>query len=181
MIALLPLLVQLAGAFGPTLTRMLLGQKAGVVVGTIIDVARKTFGSDDPAAIAAAAKNDPNLVQLYIEGLKAETEQFKASLADVADARTQTVRLAQLGSVIAWGAPIISVVVVAGFVILLGLWLFHPPTSDQTVLAVLNTLVGTLAAAFGAVVQYWLGSSAGSARKDALLIGAKMRSEQDGG
>lgn len=150
MLALLPLLVSLAGEFGPTLTKMLLGQTAGDVVGTVIDVAKKTFGTDDPAAISDAAKNDPSLVQLYIERVKAETEQFKASLIDVSDARKQTVDLVNAGSVIAWGAPTVSVIVVIGFVTLMSLWLFHPPTSDPALLSVLNIMVGTLASAFGA-------------------------------
>ena len=177
MIALLPLLINLAGQFGPTLAKMIAGDKAGDVVGTILGTAKSVFGTDDPAAIVDAAKNNPELVALYIERVKAETEQYKASLVDVADARAQTIKLVESGSVIAWGAPVVSVIVVVGFVTLLGLWLFHPPASDSASLAVLNIMVGTLATAFGSVTQYWLGSSASSANKDKVLGTALVNSQ----
>ena len=46
--------------------------------------------------------------------------------------------------------------------------LFHvePPAGAREPLLI---LIGSLAAAFGAVVQYWFGSSASSARKSDLL------------
>lgn len=177
MLALLPLLVSLAGNYGPTVAKMLLGEKAGDVIGTVIGVAKQVFGTDDPAAISTAAQANPDLITQYIEQLKAQTEQFKASLVDVEDARSQTVKLAEVGSVIAWGAPVVSSIVVVGFVILLALWLFHPPSSDPALLAVLNIMVGTLASAFGAVVQYWLGSSAGSKEKDQTLSAALVSAQ----
>lgn len=175
--ALFPLLISLAGQFGPSLTGMLLGQQAGNVATTVVKVAKEVFGSDDPEAIAAAAKANPDLTALYIERVKADTEQFKAALVDVEGARNQTVDLVNAGSVIAWGAPTVSVIVVIGFVTLMSLWLFHPPTSDPALLSVLNIMVGTLASAFGAVVQYWLGSSAGSKQKDDSLSSALVTSQ----
>lgn len=69
----------------------------------------------------------------------------------------------QVGRVIGIAAPLVSVVVTLGFVALLILWLFHPPSPNDQVLAL---LVGTLAASFTQVVNYWLGSSNGSAIKD---------------
>jgi len=65
--------------------------------------------------------------------------------------------------VIGIAAPLVSVVITVGFVGLLILWLFHPPSPNDQVLAL---LVGTLAASFTQVVNYWLGSSIGSAAKD---------------
>jgi hypothetical protein len=151
---------------------MLLGQKAGDVVGTVVDVAKRTFGSDDPAVIADAAKNDPNLVALYIERVKAETAQFLASIEDTKDARAQTIKLVEAGSSIAWGAPTISIIVTVGFVAVLTLWMLHPPSSEPATINVLSILIGSLGASFVQVCNYWLGSSAGSAAKDKLLLAA---------
>lgn len=45
----------------------------------------------------------------------------------------------------------------------------EPPAGAKEPLLI---LVGTLGAAFGAVVNFWFGSSSGSARKDELLAGS---------
>lgn len=179
MLALLPLLLQLAGSYGPTLTKMLLGQKAGDVVGTIVKVAKEVFGSDDPAEINNMAKSNPDLVSFYIERVKAETEQYKAALLDVADAREQTVTLVQAGSVIAWGAPTVSIIVTLGFVTVLLVWMMHPPSSDPLTLTVLNILVGALGSSFTSVVSYWLGSSMGSKQKDDVISAALIGSQSN--
>ena len=49
------------------------------------------------------------------------------------------------------------------------LMLLLPPGSAKSTYAVLNVLLGTLAAMATNVVGYWVGSSVGSARKDARL------------
>lgn len=49
---------------------------------------------------------------------------------------------------------------------LIGLFMFEPPAGAREPLLI---LVGALAAQFGAVVQYWFGSSAGSAQKNELM------------
>lgn len=177
MLALLPLLIQLAGQFGPSLTGMLLGQQAASVATTVVKVAKEVFGTDDPSGIATAAAANPDLTALYIERVKAETEQFRASLADVEDARKQTVQLVQSGSVIAWGAPTVSVVATVGFLAAVLVWMVHPPSSDSGAIQVLTILVGGLSAGFTQVIAYWLGSSAGSKDKDAALSAALVSSQ----
>jgi membrane protein DedA with SNARE-associated domain len=47
--------------------------------------------------------------------------------------------------------------------------LLLPPGSAKSTYTVLNVLLGTLGAMATSVVGYWVGSSAGSARKDARL------------
>jgi hypothetical protein len=49
------------------------------------------------------------------------------------------------------------------------LMLLLPPGSAKSTYTVLNVLLGTLGAMATSVVGYWVGSSAGSARKDARL------------
>jgi len=50
--------------------------------------------------------------------------------------------------------------------VIVALFKVEPPARAMEPLLI---LVGSLAAAFGAVVNYWFGSSSGSARKDELL------------
>ena len=68
-----------------------------------------------------------------------------------------------VGRIIGIAAPLVSGIVTIGFLSILAIWLFHPPQPNDQVLAL---LVGTTAAAFTQVVNYWLGSSNGSAMKD---------------
>ncbi len=69
--------------------------------------------------------------------------------------------------VTAWGAPVVSVVVLVTFGTVVSLVLLRAiPVGSETVL---NVLLGTLAAMATNVVGYWVGSSAGSARKDEQL------------
>lgn len=88
---------------------------------------------------------------------------------DRASARSQTVELAKAGSKIAWGAPVVSVIVLATFGLVMGMVLTKsiPPGQESTV----NLMLGTLQTMATAVVFYWVGSSAGSAAKDKLLRG----------
>lgn len=60
----------------------------------------------------------------------------------------------------------IAFLVTVSFVAIILVWMFHPPKGDAGSIAVLNTLVGALAAAFGMVVSYFYGSSSGSKDKD---------------
>jgi len=68
-----------------------------------------------------------------------------------------------------FGGVIVSAIVVFGFVGVMVLWLVgKPPTSSTE----LSMLVGALISAFSAVVQFWVGSSAGSKAKDETLASA---------
>ena len=98
-------------------------------------------------------------------------DRLTAALADVSSARAQTVALAGAGSRIAWGAPVVSVLVLSGFATLAVLVVYRGvPAGSETVASV---LLGTMGAMATAVVSYWVGSSAGSARKSELLAGGK--------
>ena len=67
----------------------------------------------------------------------------------------------------AWGAAVVSVIVLLTFGGVMAMALFRslPPNAEP----VLNMLLGTLGAMATSVVAYWVGSSVGSARKDARL------------
>jgi hypothetical protein len=81
-----------------------------------------------------------------------------------------TLTLTQEHSPMAWGAPIVSTVVLATFGGMLGCLLtFKIPDSA---LALSNILLGSLSSMAGAVVQYWVGSSSGSRAKDGVIADA---------
>jgi hypothetical protein len=81
--------------------------------------------------------------------------------------RDQTVSLARFGSEIAWGAPVVSALVVGGFIATTAFVVVHGVNESPIAL----TVLGALVAKFGTVVDYWLGSSSSSRAKDAVIAG----------
>lgn len=70
-----------------------------------------------------------------------------------------------------WATIAVSLLVLAMFGAIVALALFNAiPAGSE---AVLNTLLGTLGAMAMTVISYWVGSSAGSARKDERLAELK--------
>jgi hypothetical protein len=136
----------------------------------------KTDVSDIRAAIAA----DPGKADEIRQRLaaiaaqadeaqrQADLEQMKLAFADTASARQQTADLAKAGSPIVWGAPVISVLVLMTFAAVV---LMAVGTKQDS--SLVNVVLGTLGTMSTAVVTYWVGSSAGSAQKTALLARAQ--------
>lgn len=175
---LIPLLLGLA----PTVASWLMGDKTGAAVGKVTDIARDILGTTDADGIERAVAADPNLaLQFKMAVLQAEAdarnheaqmnrqalEELNARIADVASARNQTVELAKVGSPIAWGSSIVSVlaiVVFAGFV-----YMLFAKVVPEGMKEALLLLGGSAATGYGMVLSYWLGSSSGSAAKDVTL------------
>ena len=67
-----------------------------------------------------------------------------------------------------WGRVLVSIIVVAGFIGILILVLTTKLQGTATS-EVLLVMLGALAAAFGQVVSYWVGSSASSSAKDQTI------------
>lgn len=164
----LPLLLGLA----PTVASWIMGDKTGAAVTKITGIARDLLGTDDSTGMERAIAADPNLalqfkmaiIQAEADARAQEFATLRAQLVDVQSARDQTVKLAQAGSAIAWGAPIVSVLAIlvfAGFVYLLFAHDVPEKIKDPLML-----LAGSAASGFGMVLSYWLGSSAGSASKN---------------
>ena len=167
----LPLLLGLA----PTVASWLMGDKTGAAVYKITGIAQDLLGTSDAAGIEKAIAADPNLalqfkmavMQAEADARRQEFDTLQAQLADVQSARTPTVKLAEAGSVIAWGAPIISILITVGFFVMLYVVIRQEiPESSQTLA---NIMLGSLGTSFTAVVGYWVGSSAGSAQKTNAL------------
>lgn len=178
---LLPL-IPIALSLLPDLARWLVGPKGGEVASTVATTVAAVVGSDDPAEVAAAMADPERAAELRVRLAEiaaqaeaaqhaARLEEMRAVLADVQNARATTVALAQAGSPIAWGAPIVSAILMLGFFGAFGMLIFGSPVEDANSAAMLNILTGALGAGFASVTSYWLGSSAGSARKDAMLLG----------
>ncbi len=168
----------------PELGRWLFGAGAAPALAAVEAAVREVTGAEAPAAQVAVLADPEVAGRLRVALARIAAERAAASeaagqtalaarLADVAGARAATVALAQAGSSTAWGAPVVSVVVLLTFAIVVGVALTRamPPESS----AILNVLMGTLGAMATNVVGYWVGSSAGSARKDARLASMAER------
>jgi hypothetical protein len=160
--------------FGAPVLGGILGGPAGGAVGTLVGSA---LGSAlgvpaTPQAISAAITADPTGASTKISAVEAAhagaMSELEAQLADIANARGQTIELAKDGSQIAWGAPVVSAIIAAGFLAITGYAVVRGVSDNP----VTQMLVGTFAAAFGTVAQYWLGSSAGSHAKDTTISAA---------
>jgi hypothetical protein len=186
MLPLIPALLSLA----PTLIDLFAGDKTGAIAKKVVAVAGDVMGvKGDAVAIDAAIAGLPpeKRIELQIAMAKlaaderaaqrkADLDEMVARFADTADARGQTVDLAKIGSPLAYGAALVSslVLITFGFVLYLILTAKIPAGQEQ----LLNVMLGALTTMASAVVGYWVGSSAGSARKDTIIaaspaVGAK--------
>ena len=173
--ALTPLVAKAAPTIGGLLGGLIpfpggaiLGQVAGKVLAEALGV------PPTPDAVQNAIVNgDPATVQAKLSEaevrMQAQVEQFKAQLEDVQNARSTTVELAKVQSNIAWGAPVVSVVIVFGFFAVMSMLFIVKVDLPPNSVGLLNVLFGALIPAFGQVCNYWLGSSAGSNDKSAQI------------
>lgn len=162
MLALLPLALSLA----PEIAKWIGGDRAGAVATQAAGLVQAVTGTDDPAA-AAAALTDPTKAadlrlrlaeigaQRQAAADQAQLDALRATLADVQSARQQTTALAGQGSVLSWGAAVVTLILLGLFAAIVLGRLYVDVDIRETV----KTL--TIAAA-----TYWIGSSRGSAVKD---------------
>jgi hypothetical protein len=188
MLPLIPLAIQIM----PAIATWLFGddgekvaQQVGAVVTRVTGIAEPHTG-EGVAAVEAVLQGKPELaVQIQVQLAKiaadheaeanraaeairkADLDALRAQIADTDSARQQTIALAQTGSKIAYGAPVVSALVLMTFAVVMTLAFTRSlPAGSETIL---NMLLGSLAAMATSVVSYWVGSSAGSARKDEHL------------
>ncbi len=118
---LLPLLLGVA----PTVASWILGDRTGAAVEKVTGISREILGTDDPSGIEDAIARDPNaalqfktaLTQAEADARRQEHEAILAQIRDVQSAREQTVRLAEAKSPIAYGAVVVSAIVLLGFAV----------------------------------------------------------------
>lgn len=151
-----------------------LGAVLGGPVGAVAGAAGALLGSylgvePDPASVARAL-NDPQTL-LRIRELESrqqdrllewQTAQLKAEVDNMQSAREREIELARAGHAASWGTSIVATIVTLGFFVMLGFILsgHKSELGDAGIM-----LLGTLATAFGAVINYYLGSSSGSTAK----------------
>ena len=146
-----------------------LGGPVGAIAGAAGTILGSFLGVEPKPEQIAQALNDPDTMLKLKELELAEQQRFRnwqqaqleAELANVQGARSREVALAQVGHGGAWVTAIVAVVVIAGFFWMLSKVVEAPQVSEPALL-----LLGSLGTAFGAVVNYYLGSSLGSFRKD---------------
>ncbi len=168
----------------PEMGRWLFGPGSAQVVSAVEAAIGAATGTSDPRLQADALANPDvaSTLRVALAQIAGERETaaivdaqaaLVAQLASVTAAPTATAQLSQIGSSIAWGAPIISVIVLFTFggVVAIALTRAMPAGAEP----VLNVLLGTLGAMATSVVGYWVGSSAGSARKDVRLANLTER------
>jgi hypothetical protein len=154
----------------------LLGGPVGAIATAAGTLIASAFGSEPtPDAVERAIAADPALA-LKLKELEAAHQSklmdwqlaiIQADLANVQGARQAEVEKAKAGYLGAWATPLVALIVTVGFFVMLYVVMSKGDGKPMSEAAVL--LLGALSAGFGSVVQYYLGSSLGSARKDAAL------------
>ena len=189
--ALLPLILGIA----PQLAEHLFGSKGGDIAAQVAGAVTAVTGTDlaapggaEAAILAIQGKSDlAAQLQTQLASIASAAQQerdresdaqrladadlMKAALASQADARATEVALAKGGSKLAWGAPVLSAIILCAFGGMLWVVLTRAIPENSTALA--NVLLGTLAAMATQVANFWLGSSNGSASKNELLASAQ--------
>ena len=64
---------------------------------------------------------------------------------------------------------LLAFIVTIAFIVVIYIWMFHPPATDAASTGVLNTLVGTLGGFAGMILTFYFGSSRSSANKDSTI------------
>lgn len=176
LLALIPIIAQVA----PLAARLLgnaIDGKAGAAVGEqvareVTGVAERVFGTSEPRELEAAIRADPaKALEFKIEmerlATQAQLATLSADLENVKDAR------GTLQSASWWvsAAPVVlSIIITVGFFGTLVMLVFVGlPDRSETLREILALLLGALTLAFGDVRNFWLGSSAGSKKKDEAL------------
>lgn len=147
-----------------------LGGPVGAIAGAAGSLVASFLGCEDsPEAVSQAITQNPEAL-LKLKELEVQQQgqligwqkaQLDAELRNVQDARAREVALAKAGHGGAWVTGAIALVVICGFFWMLNVVVTTPEVSEPALL-----LLGSLGTAFGAVVNYYLGSSLGSFRKD---------------
>lgn len=151
------------------------GSNLGGAAGNAISKLLSSLGLADnstPDQVMTAIGSDPNIaLKLKMAEMDYKIAEQKMYIEDVQNARSMMVETTKATGKRDTNLYILSWVIVCGFFGLVALLFFVPMPKDSNGVIVL--LFGSLAAAFGAVVGYFFGSSKGSADKTALLAKAE--------
>jgi lysozyme family protein len=199
-------LIGIAAGVVPDIIKLIAGDKTGQLADQVGKAVADAVGTTDAgeaqttlaASPTAQATLRQKLAELALEAAKTQNadagQRAQEALNDTQSARSGLQALATTNSTIAWTAPTISYLVIGGFFAFLFVlvWLYWGKPADNQnnfIVQIINIAVGALTAAFATVVNFWLGSSAGSRKKDdanlslqqaqAQTTSANMKSLQD--
>lgn len=153
----------------------LAGSQGGEVASAVMSAVSAATGQTEPTAadVQKLSPDDRAALQVQLAGIavSAEKARLDAAVVDTQSARSMTVELKKSGSVIAYGAPVISGIVLVSFAVVAWLVMFRPiPVGSETLAA---GVLETLKLLSVTIVSFWCGSSAGSRAKDATLASAQ--------
>jgi hypothetical protein len=195
MLPFIPLLV----AYAPQLLKSIFGDRGAAVSSQVSTVIRDVTGADPStaegvAAAQAALAGKPELETQLAQKLaeiaaareaeanreadasrQGDLEELKVQVADIGNARQQTLTLAAKDSPLAWGAPVMSGIIVVAFAGMLAVLVTKGDSLGDKILPLANVMFGTLAAMATQVGNYWLGSSSGSKAKNTMLADAQHK------
>lgn len=158
---------------GAPILGTIIGGPVGTLAGAAIGALAEALGTPaTPDAVKTAIQTGGPQAEVIVQRVEAEkapalNADLEAILRDRQGARDHTVALLDKGSAMAWGAPVVSLIVVIGFVVL-SLLAMKPEAAGVRSDVVLY-LLGAWQSLATAVISYWVGSSAGSASKDVAL------------
>jgi hypothetical protein len=187
-------LISLATSVLPDLISLIAGDKAGTVADKVSKVVSEVTQTDDPTAAKQMLDADPaataalkqKLTEIALDATKAQNAEadskradelatLKASIENTASARSSLQNLVAARSPISYASSVVSVIVTAGFFLIVMVLIFHGiPANNDPVLPLVNIALGVLGTGFATVVNFWLGSSSGSRDKDAAAAGMQQ-------
>jgi hypothetical protein len=164
-------------------TRWLFGAGAEATKQAVVSAVAQATGTADPEAQAAVLERDPEAALRLRASLasiaaareaasdQARLDAFRSAVGDVQSARAQTAHLVDSKSVLAWGAPLVSLVTLLayGAVTIACVILVSTRSLPEGATTILSLAMGSLTTLASAVVSFWVGSSAGSARKSETI------------
>jgi len=160
--------MQLAKLAAPWLVGKIAGDKAADRAGEVVSLASALVGGGSPEEILAKVSGNKKTQEvLQAAMIDADLEWARLDAADRDSARGQQIELAKSGHAAGYAPIVVSGLVVAGFIgILFMIFLRTIPEGSQELAYI---LFGAMAAAFGQVTNFWLGSSHGSKLKTAVM------------
>jgi hypothetical protein len=189
--------IPLALAYAPQLLKTIFGERGRGISNEVAAAIQAVTGVDPTTpdgvtAVQTAVKADPKLEAQLQQKLaeiaeareaeanreagaarQAELEDLKVQVADIGNARQQTMTLAAEHSPLAFGAPVLSGIILVAFATMLLVLLTGQNSLNPNMLSLVNIMLGTLAAMATQVANYWLGSSSGSTAKNTMLANAQ--------
>lgn len=155
--------------FAPMIAGWIAGPKAQDNAQKVIDIAQRVMPGTPQDQLAEAFRLNPDKA---IEFQKAAAEQhseiMKAVLADIQNARGTMEKLAGMGSGLAWGAAIVSLLI--AIVVGVTVYLVFTSTIPKGQGDLAYLIVGSVIGMANSVVSFWLGSSMSSVNKTNLMV-----------